>query len=311
VPDGEVIAAVRRLRDRGFTIALDDFEGGEDWDPLLKMARTVKLDVLNVPVATLAERVRRLKRYPVRLLAERIEDDVVFKDCVQLGFDFFQGYHFRKPEVVQRRTLPVAMTRVVKLMAMINDPNVSDAAIEQEMRSDPGLSVKLLRIVNNASTGVREVASIGHAIRLAGRRTIYQWLALLLVSTVPTGDDVAREAVLVSLERGRFCELLALGTGRRDQADPLFLVGLLSDLDVILGVDKDELIGQLGVSGDVAAALRGQPGPHTDYLRVATAYANGEWEQLSEASTPLGVEEALPEWYGEAGGWAREVLKAR
>ncbi len=307
-PDADVIAACQRLAAKGFTIALDDFEGGDDWDPLLRLAKIVKFDVLPFHEAALKPQLSRVRRYGAKLLAERIEDQDVFLRCVGMGFDFFQGYHFRKPEVVKRKSLPVGIARIAKLMSLVGNPNVSDADIELELRGDPGLSVKLLRIVNNAASGYHGVTSLRHAIQLAGRKALHHWLAMLFVASVPASSDVDREASLEALERGRFCELLALEQGRREQADPAFLVGLLARVDERLGIPMRDLVQQLGVSDDVAAALNGEPGPHTPLLTLATAYAGGEWARVDDVARPLGVTEELPELYGEAGGWARRVL---
>jgi EAL and modified HD-GYP domain-containing signal transduction protein len=309
-PDAEVVAACQRLAAKGFTLALDDFVGGEEWEPLVRLAKIVKFDVLPLDEAALKPQIARVRRHGAKLLAERIEDQAAFTHCVGLGFDYFQGYHFRKPEVMQRKTLPVGMARIAKLMALVGNPNVSDADIEAELRGDPGLSVKLLRIVNNASTGFHGVSSLRHAIQLSGRRALHHWLAMLFVSSVPATNDVDREASLEALERGRFCELLALEQGNREQADPAFLVGLLARVDQRLGIPMRDLVQQLGVSEDVSAALNGEPGPHTPLLTLATAYAGGEWERVDDVARPLGVVEELPELYGEAGGWARQVMSA-
>jgi len=211
---------------------------------------------------------------------------------------------------VHRKTLPIAMARIAKLMTLVGNPRVGDHEIEAQLRGDPGLSVKLLRIVNNAASGYNSVSSLRHAIQLAGRSTLHHWLAMLFVSTVPTSSDVEREGVLVALERGRFCELMALGKGRKEQADPLFLVGLLAQIDEQLGVPMDEIVKQLGVTPDVGAALMGEPGPHTPFLAVAQAYAGGEWETMADVTSPIGMHDELPELYGEAGGWARNLLTA-
>lgn len=309
-PDAEVVAACQRLVAKGYTIALDDFVGGDEWDPLLKLAKIVKFDVLPFDEAALAPQLQRVRRYGARMLAERIEDQEVFLKCVGMGFDFFQGYHFRKPEVVSRKSLPVGVARIAKLMAMVGNAAVSDADIEMELRGDPGLSVKLLRIVNNASTGVQGVSSLRHAILLSGRRALHHWLAMLFMSSLPAASDVDREASLEAIERGRFCELLALEQGRREQADPAFLIGLLASVDQRLGIPMRDLVQQLGVSDEVGAALNGEPGPHTSRLNLATAYAHGEWARVDEVARPLGVTEELPELYGEAGGWARQVMAA-
>lgn len=309
-PDAEVVAACERLVANGFTLALDDFVGGEEWDPLLRLAKIVKFDVLPFDARALMPQFARVRGYGAKVLAERIEDKEVFLQCVGMGFDFFQGYHFRKPEVVARRSLPVGSARIAKLMAMVGNASVSDAEIEMELRGDPGLSVKLLRIVNSASNGLQGVSSIRHAILLSGRRALHSWLAMLFMSSLPAANDVDREASREALERGRFCELLALEQGRREQADPAFLVGLLASVDQRLGIPMRELVRQLGVSAEVGAALNGEPGPHTSVLSLATAYALGEWARVDEVARPLGVAEELPELYGEAGGWARQVMSA-
>jgi c-di-GMP phosphodiesterase len=309
-PDAEVIAAVQSLAARGYTIALDDFVGGEDWEPLLKVAKIVKFDVLPFNAATLRPQLQRMRKYNVKILAERIEDQDVFNECTRMGFDFFQGYYFRKPEVVHRKTLPIAMARIAKLMTLVGNPRVGDHEIEAELRGDPGLSVKFLRIVNNASSGYTNVSSLRHAIQLAGRRTLHHWLAMLFVASVPVSSGVEHEGVLVALERGRFCELMALGQGKREQADPLFLVGLLARIDELLGLPMEEIVKQLGVTPDVGAALLGEPGPHTPFLTLAQAYEGGEWDRVATVANPLGMEHTLPVLYGEAGGWARKVLTA-
>jgi EAL and modified HD-GYP domain-containing signal transduction protein len=195
-------------------------------------------------------------------------------------------------------------------MAMVGNVAVSDAEIEMELRGDPGLSVKLLRIVNSASSGIQGVSSLRHAILLSGRRALHSWLAMLFMSSLPAASDVDREASREALERGRFCELVALEQGRREQADPAFLVGLLASVDQRLGIPMRELVQQLGVSAEVGAALNGEPGPHTSLLNLATAYALGEWTRVDEVARPLGVVAELPEIYGAAGGWARQLMAA-
>lgn len=309
-PDAEVIEACAGLKQRGYVLALDDFMGGPEYDPLLALSDIVKIDVLGADPESLASRIDLIKKFNVQLLAERIETKSDFLTCCTLGFELFQGYYFRRPEVIERRTLPIGMIRVAKLMALVGDSSVSDLRIEEELRTDPGLSLKLLRIVNNAASGNRDVASLRHAIQLAGRRALHQWLAMLFVTSAPVSDDVDRELIVNSLERGRFCELLALESGHGRQAEPLFLVGLLAHLDEILGVPMDTLLKQTGVSSDVAAALRGEAGPHTAYLDLVNAYSTGDWGVAVKAAESLGVGDELPVLYGEAGGWARQVFSS-
>ena len=67
------------------------------------------------------------------------------------------------------------------------------------LRHDVALSYKLLRMVNSAAMGGRDIWSIGHALRLLGRAQIARWLGILLVTD---GDHMARALPL--FERAGF-----------------------------------------------------------------------------------------------------------
>ncbi|MHB1297452.1 MAG: EAL and HDOD domain-containing protein [Gemmatimonadaceae bacterium] len=308
-PDREVVEACRSLREKGYELALDDFAGDPSYEPLLKLAHIVKIDAQGGTREALRARVDALRPHRVRLVAERIEDREQFAACGAMGFRYFQGYYFRRPEVVQRRVLPVTMLRVSKLLELVSDPRIGDQRLEDELRADPGLSVKLLRIVNSASSGHRGVSSIRHAVQLAGRRALHRWLALLWVHSSPAANDIDREAVLLALECGRFCELLAIETGQRGQAETLFLVGMLARLDAALGIPMETLVRQMGVAPEVAAALRGMPGPHTPYLELATAYASADWPTVTLVGRSMGVLVRVSALHLQAGLWARRVMQ--
>ncbi len=308
--DAATVEACRVLRERGFKLALDDFAGGDDYTPLLELAQFVKLDVHRRSEDELAAIVRRLQGFKVHLLAQQVEDNGTYERCRRLGFSLFQGYHLRRPEVVQRRDLPVEFRGTARLMRLLDDDQNPDRDVEIGFRADPGLSLKLLRIVNSAALGGRGVESILHALQIVGRVSLHRWLALLLVGAAPRANDVDREFVMLALERGRFCEVLAQRSGRDLAVGSLFLAGLLSMFQEILGITMEELLLQVNVSPEVAAALRGEPGPYTPCLRLATSYARGDWPQAIELGEQIGVVDELPECYAEAGGWARRVLNA-
>lgn len=309
--DAETIAAAHALREKGFRLALDDFAAGEEYEPFLKLAHIVKVDVLGATSEHLQALVKRLKPYKVTLLAERIEDAAMFAQCRALGFTLFQGYYFSRPEIVKRRDLPAGMIGVVKVMNMVLDQRATDRDLETAFRSDPGLSYKLLRIVNSAGMGGSGIESIQQAVRMIGRAPLHRWLTLLFVNSAPMSTGIDREMMLSALERGRLCELLALNTGMKAAAPSLFLTGVLSVFDAILGLPMPELLRQVRVSSEVELALLKEAGPYTPYLETATSYARGDWEQAITRGTELGVIDQLPEWYSEAGAWAREVLQQR
>jgi len=89
--DAPIVAGLRRLKDQGFTLALDDFEYIPGCEPLLELCDMVKLDVLTVDDAEVERRFKRLERFDVTMLAEKIETRERFELCKNLGFELFQG----------------------------------------------------------------------------------------------------------------------------------------------------------------------------------------------------------------------------
>jgi c-di-GMP phosphodiesterase len=306
--DEDTVAACRRLRAAGFTLVLDDFVAGEEYGPLLELAHIVKLDVLNVPADQLSASMARLARYKLQFVAERVSDAASYAMCRKLGFHLFQGFHFSRPEIVRGRDLPAESLSIARLMNVVLDPRTHDRQLEEVFRADPGLSYKLLRIVNSAATGGKGIDSIGQALRMIGRAPLHRWLALLFASASPRKSDVERELVITAIERGRICELIAQHSGRESSAPSLFLTGVLSLFDGILGVTMTELLECVSVSPEVRAALLNEEGPYTPYLRLAASYAHGEWNNVIELGSMLGVLDELPQWYAEASQWARELI---
>ncbi|MBA4070831.1 MAG: hypothetical protein C0497_03205 [Gemmatimonas sp.] len=307
--DEETTTACRELRARGFTLALDDFVANlQQYDPIVRQAQVVKLSVLGETEPQVRESVARLVGLPVRLLAEKVEDKAMYGLCRSLGFSLFQGHYFSRPETVSRKDLPGQMAAIARLMHVTRDPNSRDSDIERGFRADPGLSLKLLKIVNSAASGGNGIESLHHAIRLIGRQPLYRWLALLFATSAPRGDDVSRELLLTAIERGRFCEVLAEKAGRQGTSGSLFLTGLLSTFDAILGVPMVALVEQVRVSGDVEAALLTGTGPHAPILALATSYSRGQWDTAIELGSRLELVDHLAPCYAEASAWARDLM---
>ena len=92
---------------------------------------------------------------------------------------------------------------------MMREPQTTDNEIEEVLKHDVALSYKLLRMVNSASVGGRNIWSIGHALRMLGRDPVARWLSMLLVTDTHGGDGVRSELIHLALFRARMCELLA------------------------------------------------------------------------------------------------------
>ncbi|MBV9881236.1 MAG: HDOD domain-containing protein [Gemmatirosa sp.] len=306
-PDEEVIAACTRLVRAGYTLALDDFVNAPGYEPLLALAKIVKIDVLNRTEADLARVVRELAPHDVRLLAERVETAEVRDTCRRLGFTLFQGYFYSKPQIVSHRELSVDHTTMLRLMTILDDPKATDTDIENAFRSDPSLSYKLLRIANSAAFGGRDVQSIGFALRMVGRKVLHRWLSLLLVSSVAADSGIAGELVIAALVRARLAELVAQRAGRAGDMGPLFLVGLFSLLDVLLRMPMAGIVERLAIAPTVRDALLSRSGPYAATLALVEAQERGDWAAVDDAARAVGVTAGdVMVAYREALGWAGE-----
>ncbi|MBX9928076.1 MAG: HDOD domain-containing protein [Gemmatimonadaceae bacterium] len=307
-PDLEVLKAATAARDAGYVLALDDFVGGEEYDPLLRLASVVKVDVLDASDAALLHMTQRLERYDATLLAERVETREMLERCRGLGYGLFQGYYFSRPEIVTRPDLPPESARVAQLMRMASDDGTHENELEEALRTDPVLTYKLLRIANSAAIGRGGIETVRQALRVVGRGTLHRWLTLLFMTSAPLRSGVEKALLRSCLEQGRMCELTAEAVGRKNIASPLFLTGLLSRLDAVLGVPIKELASALGLGAEVQAALRREEGPYTPFLAVTEAYERGDFDRALSAASLMGVDDLLPAIYTDAVQWTAEVL---
>ncbi len=307
--DEAVVAACRRLAQRGYQLALDDYVDDPSYDTLLGTVEIVKLDVLNKPITELAVLVARLKPFRVKLLAERVETVEMHQECMKLGFDLFQGYFYRRPELVSRKEIEVGQAAMLRLLNMLRDHETPDGAIESGFRSDPTLTYKLLRIVNSASVGGRGIDSIGYAIRIVGRQMLYRWLALLMVSSMVTGNDISDQLIYAALLRARLCELIAESSPRVRHPQALFMTGLFSMLDVLLRMPMADVLSRVSVSDEIRQAVMQGTGPYAEPLLLADAYQRGEWDQVDALASTLGVLPMQMAWlYTKSLTWVNEQL---
>ncbi|MBV6521268.1 MAG: Cyclic di-GMP phosphodiesterase CdgJ [Gemmatimonadaceae bacterium] len=308
-PDAEVVAACTAMTRAGYTLALDDFVFDPGYEALLPLARIVKLDVLDRDPADLAALIERLAPWKVQLLAERVETADVRDACQSLGCTLFQGYFFSRPQLLANRDLSASQLTILRLMNLLRDVDSSDVKIEEAFRTDISLTYKLLRAVNSAAIGGRGIESILHAVRLVGRAEMHKWLALLLVTSVAGKGGLTEEAVHTAIRRARMCELVAIDRGDKRGAEALFMVGLFSMLDAILGAPLAELLDRIDLATEVRRALLVRSGPFAPTLGLIEAYERGAWDVVNGEADLLGIPaQSVADLYLSALHWARDQV---
>ncbi len=298
----EVLNGLRKLRDAGYKIALDDFELTEATRPLVRTAHIVKLDVMSTNRATIQKRFDEVHRMGLKVLAEKIETQDMFEFCRNLGFEYFQGYFLCRPHVVKGAPMPTNRLALLQLLTAINDPEIQVNQLEQVVSHDVGLSYKLLRVINSAHFGVRnKVESLKQALVLLGIKNIKHWATLIALSSI---DNKPYELVVVTLQRARMCQLLA---ERRHvpNADAYFTAGLFSTLEAVLDKPFSELLPQLSLTDELNLALERFDGPIGAILKACIAYENGHWDSARIPGAPP-IE--LKKCYLDSISWTSDIL---
>ena len=303
----ELLQGVRRLRERGYRIALDDFQHHPSLTPLVELADIVKLDVLELGDVKLRAEVRQLRNYPLRLLAEKIESWEMFNHCVDLGFSYFQGFFLARPQLLHGKRMTPARAAVITLMARIAQPDISVGELAATIQTDPVLSFNLIKLVNSPiHRRAVAVESLRDAIFTLGVDRVRGWCHLLVLSRL---DGKPSELTRIAMNRARFCELLGSQIDR-SMSGRCFTLGILSTLDAFLDETLDSIITTMGLSVELNDALLARRGTLGLILTTVLAFETAAWMQVPWPQlAALGVNQQLAEEaYLESLRWVSEAL---
>jgi c-di-GMP-related signal transduction protein len=297
IPTLEIVAACADLRAAGYILALDDFTDHRKWEPLLALARFLKVDFrLCAEEARLAIAQRYLPK-GLQLLAEKVQTQAELDQARAMGYTYFQGYFFCKPSMVEGREIPSNKLNYVRLLEVVNSAEFNFEKIEEILKQEPSLVYKLLRYLNSPLLGLRnEVRSIPHAISLIGEIEFRRWVTIVAIASM--AGDKPPELIRTALTRAYFCEEISGAMGMSTRKSDLFLMGLLSVTDAILDMPMNNILSNLPISSEVIAALCGSSNSFRNVYDLLLSYERADWKSLSCLCTQTGCPEyRVPECY--------------
>ena len=306
-PDDRVIAACQRLKNSGYVIALDDFAPDDPREVLCNIADIVKIDLR---ATTSQQRSAMLDKYSslkCQMLAEKVETQQEFRESRSLGFVYFQGFFFRRPELMRGRDVPASRMHYLRLLELVCRPELDLRELEKLVKQDAAICYRFLRYLNSPLFGFAgEIRSVRHAMAILGENELRRWIRLVV--TLGAAEQKCSELVLTVLTRARFCELMSRRL--RCESD-LFLLGLLSLMDVILEISRDRLLQQVPIDREIKSALCGRPGRLLPVYQMMLAEEAGEWDQASSLAKQLHLsdEDTAAQWW-LAVHWAQQVTGA-
>lgn len=305
-----LLDACKNIKDMGFQIAMDDpqLDGGNS--DLLSFVDIIKVDVVNNQFDKIAKQVPRLVDAKVKLVAEQVDTQSDFLRYRDLGFDYFQGYFFAKPETLTQRQLPTSKLSLAELIGESSKQTFELDAINAIIERDVGLSYMLLRFINNPMINKRfKITSLRHALNYMGEVEIKKFIAILALANL--ADEKPMELLHLSLVRAKFCDLIAQEKGVGDNPPTGFMVGLFSMLDALMDQKMRDLVAQIPIVDEVKFALCGGQNDFAIYLLLAKAFESATWLKVKRYADFLDLDQKrLHNLFNQAILWGNGVRQS-
>jgi len=301
----DVIDACKKLSERGYIIALDDFVFNESYLPLMEIAKIVKIEFSAVDYKLQRKLIKRYKN-KIKFLAEKVETREEYQLAMDMGYDYFQGYFFSKPVIIKGKEIDSLNINLIKIMNVLNQKEPEYHKIAEIIETDLGLSYKLLKLANSVFFGSRnKILFIKQALVQLGIIEIRKWIYVMMMKDIQIIEN--KELIKTCFVRARFMELLALELGKKDRQFEYFMTGMFSSIDVLLNKNMKEIVDSLVLTDDVKDALLGEDNEIKRALDMVINYELLKLDNLEMNKTASGIaQERLMDMYIEALIW---VLK--
>ncbi|MCM1216413.1 MAG: HDOD domain-containing protein [Lachnospiraceae bacterium] len=309
VPPVDVyINRLRELKNLGYKLAIRklpvaDFE---NYSEVFKLMDYVLLN--NRKIAIDKAKIYFGKLYPnIKLVAGNISDMETFEKLkASGGYQLYEGEFYRVP--VTKGNTEITPLKV-NYIALMNSVNSADFDLEEAadiIGRDPALTISLLQMVNRMTVN-SGITTIRHAAAMLGQRELRQWINTAVVKEMYA--DKPSEITRLSLLRAKFAEYLAVPFNMAVRQEELFLMGLVSVLDVILETSMEEALEKVKVTGEVSKALTKGEGPLANVMELIRQYENANWQEVTRLLLLANVEvSVVNDCYMRSLQWYKKLM---
>ncbi len=306
-PTAELLEAIKKIYKQGYRIALDDFIPSREWRAFLPYISIIKFDIRTVPIAKAEDFIKKLSGSKIKFLAEKVETREEFEQAKMAGFEYFQGYFFSKPEIIQRKALEPGFLTIVQLCKEIAKEEIDYKELESLISRDLSLSYKLLTYVNSSAMVSSQIQSFKQALVYLGEHRLKQFISLVAIAS--TDSSKPDSLYGLSIQRARFCQLAWSKSYGKSGSGAAFLTGMFSLLDCLLDQPLDVIVEMMPVDQTVKKALTTGEGVLGELLSLSKAYEQANWEQVSLLASKLPIEDReLGECFDDAVKWSADLL---
>jgi EAL and modified HD-GYP domain-containing signal transduction protein len=299
--DTDLIEAVKSLRKQGYRISI---QNDRTLDVVnFDIADYLKINIDHVSLQTFKQLQEDMLAHNIQTIATNVQNPKQYQQCVDAGFNYFQGYFFlTRPHKVQKE-IPANKLSLLSLLAQTADRSIDMDKIRTTFEQDATLSYLLMRFINNPMINKsHKITSIKHALTYLGELMLRKFAAI--VSIAQLNQDNVQELLQVSLVRAKYCELIDAEITDSQDAMSAFMAGLFSLIDVILDRDMEELLEQIPLSANINKALLEQTGPYYPILSSVKSLESSNWLPFKASARALNIDEkVLHNYYLEAVKW--------
>ncbi len=305
----EVITALEKIKDLGYTIALDDVEEVIEDERFLELVDIIKVDFLLTDTQKRRQIVDGLRDYDVVLLAEKVETLELFNEAKEMGFTLFQGYFFAKPNTLKVKAIKAIKVNYLQLLGELGQPLPNYDKLTHIIESDVSLTYRVLRLVNSAAFYRKsKVQTIHQALVTLGVKQLNKWVSLIMIEDLSA--EKPSELVKMSLIRGKVMETISKTVMTNVPEHEAFLVGLLSLVDVMTDREMNQILEELPLDDSLSEAILNKKNGLGKLLTLVEDYESSRWNSVQTACDTLNIDIlSLPVIYFDAVSWTDSILE--
>lgn len=308
--DTPLLVRMGELKARGCHFAVEAADViNPDRHALLDHADFVLIEVSSEDIPSITTAMAAVSRVATgkHFVATSVQTLEAFHMCQKLQFTLFMGPFITRRETLDSPAFGPSRAKVLDLMNRVRT-GAEQQALATQFRHDPALSVRLLRYVNSPGMGLlNKVGGIEQALMVMGQDKLYRWLTMILF-TGGQSHELDHAILENALARGRMAEQLAGRALFAKARDEIFVAGLFSLLDVVMGMPMEKVLGQISLPAEITEAILTQRGPYAPYLALAIACEKVDQTSISALARQIGREvDEINAAHMEALLWAQQA----
>lgn len=306
IPNDELLETVIKLKQAGYTVALDDYVIDSAWLRFLSYIDIIKFDIRATPLEDIEPVLSEFSPYKVKFLAEKVETHQEYAKARALGFSYYQGYFFCKPEVVKKPTLDANFHTSMRLMKAVSCSKIDLDNVEQIIATSPSFSFRLLNYVNGNIAIRTPIKSFRQALLYLGEDKLRKFITYVCLTT--SGDSKPSALFGNSLQRAKFIDLVYKQL-THDPDGIGYLTGLLSRIDAMVDCRMEDIIDSMMLDEKIKLALLQRKGILGGLLLLCDSLERSDWRRVEMVNRKLKLSDTLTlDAFSTSINWVKEIL---